>query len=218
MKLRFQCMREVPDLQDRDLDGLTRLIRNPFTGIVYKRRFRMVLGLCQDGPLDDVLEIGYGAGFLSYCLAPACKRYIGVDLYGQPAKVQENLARQGVAGLDLRVGDARRLDGIESGSLDLVVSISCLEHIREVEDVQRQVLRVLKPGGRAVYGMPVKNIISRLLFKAVGYDDNVIHPTTPRQVLAAAQSVGLSLEQERFFPPIGGHACSLYWAGRFRKR
>jgi ubiquinone/menaquinone biosynthesis C-methylase UbiE len=216
MNVRFHCMKEVPQIGDHDLEFLTRLIRHPIAGLVYRRRFRMVMALCPEAP-RKVLEIGYGAGFLAYCLAPACGEYVGIDVHASPHIVQESLNRQGVRNIELRQEDARKLEGIQSESMDLVVSVSCLEHIREQDDVQKQVLRVLKPGGLAVYGMPVKNIVSRLLFRMVGYDDSVIHPTTTLHVLAAAKRQGLVRERQTFLPPLLGHRCSLYWAGSFRK-
>ncbi len=211
-------MAEVPDIGDHDLDFLTRLIRHPISGLVYRRRFEMVMDLAAPFERAKVLEIGYGAGFLAYSFAPACGEYHGVDIHTRPGVVADVLARQGVGGLQLRTGDACELADYADGSFDMVVSVSCLEHIRAQDRVQAQVRRVLRPGGRAVYGMPAKNIVTRLLFKMVGYDDSVIHPTTGPDVIAAATAAGLSLEKQLFLPPLFGHHCSLYWAGRFQKR
>jgi SAM-dependent methyltransferase len=217
MNVRFHCMKEVPQIGDHDLAFLTRLIRHPLAGQLYRRRFQMVIALCPDKP-QRVLEIGYGAGFLAYSLAPACGEYLGIDVHAFPQLVQDTLKKQGVGNLHFSQGDARKLEGLESESFDLVVSVSCLEHIREQDEVQEQVRRVLKPGGCAVYGMPVKNIVSRLLFRMVGYDDRVIHPTTTLDVLAAAGRHGLVRQRQKFLPPLLGHRCSLYWAGRFGKQ
>jgi ubiquinone/menaquinone biosynthesis C-methylase UbiE len=164
-----------------------------------------------------VLEIGYGAGFLAYSLAPGCGRYLGVDIHRFPAEVQAVLNRQGIGNVSLSVGDARRLDGLESESVDLVVSVSCIEHIRELDQVQTEVFRVLKRGGAAVFGMPAKNFLTRLLFKAVGYDDWLIHPSTTRDCLASASAAGLALEEQHYFPRGMGDVLGLYWVARFRK-
>ena len=214
--LLFKCMCQVPSLPDPDLQLLSRLIRNPLTGILYRHRFQMVLDLISL-PVDRVLEIGYGAGFLAYTLAPHVCEYVGIDIHPYTDEVAKVLKKQGISDVVLRRGDARYLTGIPENSLNLVVSVSCLEHIKERDEIQKEVFRVLKPGGRAVYGMPVKNFISQVLFRLVGYDDDVIHPSTPQDVVASAQSQGLIFEHEAFFPSGTGHRFGLYWAGCFIK-
>jgi hypothetical protein len=60
----FRMPAETPYIGDPKLAHLARLIRNPLSGLVYRRRFDMVLSLI-DGRPSELLEIGYGAGFLS---------------------------------------------------------------------------------------------------------------------------------------------------------
>jgi SAM-dependent methyltransferase len=80
-----------------------------------------------------------------------------------------------------------------------VVSVSCLEHIRESEQVQREVFRLLRPGGQAVYGVPVKNIFTKLLFRLIGYDDEAIHPRTPMEYWRRLVLAARSWKQVKFF-------------------
>ena len=215
-RLSFRMPPAIPNIDDPDLEGLTNLIRNPFTGLVYRRRFDMVLQLLEDSP-DTVLEIGYGAGFLTYNLAPHVDRYIGVDIHAFGDRVEKCMANSGINNIEYLQGDARQMDEIEDASCDAVVSVSCLEHIRECNLVQQEVMRILRPGGQAVYGVPVKNILTKTLFRLVGYDDEVIHPSDPSDVLEAARDSGLILEEAIFLPRVCGLMTGLYWAARFRK-
>lgn len=212
----FRMLPTVPDIEDPDLDHLTRLIRNPLTGTVYRRRFDMVLQLLEIGP-DRLLEIGYGAGFLTYNLAPLVHQYTGVDIHAYGDRVAECMTSLGINNIEYLQADARSLDEIPDSSCDTVVSVSCLEHIRECELVQQEIMRVLRPGGQAVYGVPVKNFITSALFWILGHDDKVIHPSDPRDVLKAARVSGLVLEKQTFLPKINGFLTGLYWAARFRK-
>ena len=216
MRLKFKCMSRAPEMDDPDLAHLTRLIRHPLTGLFYRRRFQAVLNLC-DTPIDRVLEIGYGAGFLACVLASEAREYIAVDIHAECEKVAIALAKAGVRNVSCRTGDTRRLDGVEDNSIDLAVSVSCLEHIREQDDVQKEVFRVLKPEGRAVYGLPVRNLITKMCLKVLGYDDSRIHPSGPADVIVAAEKAGLVPDRQTFLPPGLGYRLGLYWAGRFVK-
>jgi SAM-dependent methyltransferase len=202
-------MPKIPHLKDPDLDKLSRFISYPISGPLYRHRFQMVLDLCIT-PVERILEIGYGAGLLSYNLAPQAQQYVAVDIHRESEEVQRALREQGILNVKCKIGDARALEEIPNEVFDLVVSVSCLEHVREVEAVQEEVCRVLKVGGHAVYGMPVKNLITKTLFRIVGYDDSVIHPSTPLDVITAAQIAGLNRERERFLPRWAGHKFGLY--------
>ena len=204
-------------MDDTDLAHLTRLVRHPLTGLFYRRRYQEVLDLC-DTPVDRALEIGYGVGFLACVLAPQAREYLAVDIHDESEKVIIALAEAGVRNVSCRTGDARSLDDIEDNSIDLAVSVSCLEHIREQDGVQKEVFRVLKPEGRAVYGLPVRNLITKMCFKFLGYDYRRIHPSCPADVLAGAKKAGLIPDRQTFLPPRLGHYLGLYWAGRFVKR
>lgn len=215
-KVEFRCMFQAPDMGDHDLDGLTNLIRRPIIGLFYRHRFRMVLNLCPM-PADRVLEIGYGTGFLAYTLAPLVREYFAVDIHTRPKLVEKTLQDLGISNVSCGIGDARNLEGVPDGFFDLVASVSCLEHIREQDAVQRQVWRVLKDGGTAVYGLPTKNLFASLCLRIVGYDDRIIHPSSPSDVIAAAGKAGFTRDREEIFPTGLGKRFGLYWVGRFLK-
>ena len=213
---KFKCMDMPPRLHNHDCDLLTRAMYWPFIGFFYRHRFQMALDMI-NLPVTSVLEIGYGAGFLAYTLAPKVKYYTGIDIHDKPQDVAEALRKNGIHNVTLRVADVRNLTSIPEGSFDLVVAVSCLEHIAEHMLVQRQIVKVLRKGGQAVYGIPNKNILTRVFFNTLGYDDNLIHPTDYHNVLDSAKSAGLLLDAEKIFPGWVGRHFSFYWVGRFIK-
>lgn len=75
----------------------------------------------------------------------------GADI--APATVRE--ARRVLAGHRPRfaVGDVRRLPHPD-GAFDLVYSMGTVEHFEETEQALGEIFRVLRPGGRAVVGVP----------------------------------------------------------------
>ena len=106
----------------------------------------------RDLPYDRALELGCGSGFflLNLIQAGVARRGSVTDLSPGMVKVAtrngENLGLQ----IDGRVADA---EGIryDDASFDLVVGHAVLHHIPDVELSLREVVRVLKPGGRFVF-------------------------------------------------------------------
>ncbi len=97
----------------------------------------------------DILEIGPGTGTnLRYYSTGI--RWIGVEPnpFMHPYLKRE-AGRLGLK-IELRDGQAERLE-LGEGSLDAVVSTLVLCSVRDVPDTLREILRVLKPGGRFLF-------------------------------------------------------------------
>jgi ubiquinone/menaquinone biosynthesis C-methylase UbiE len=109
-------------------------------------------------PYGDALEVGCGTGFFLLNLAQAgvLERGHVTDISpGMVAAAERNAQALGfsVAG---RVADAEQLP-YDGGCFDLVVGHAVLHHIPDVELALREVLRVLRPGGRFVFaGEPTR--------------------------------------------------------------
>jgi SAM-dependent methyltransferase len=120
-------------------------------------RFRLVAG-SEGWPYGHALELGCGTGFflLNLMQAGVASRGSVTDL--SPGMVQVALRNAASLGLDVdgRVADAERIP-YDDGTFDLVVGHAVLHHIPDVPAALREVLRVLKPGGRFVFaGEPTR--------------------------------------------------------------
>ena len=120
-------------------------------------QFRVVAG--EDGwPFETAMELGSGTGFflLNLMQGGVIKKGSVTDL--SPGMVEVALRNAANLGLDVdgRVADAERIP-YDDNSFDLVVGHAVLHHIPDVPAAFREVLRVLKPGGRFVFaGEPTK--------------------------------------------------------------
>ena len=93
-------------------------------------------------------DLACGPGTLAIRFAPRVRWMCGVDLTpAMLSRARKVAAENGVANLDLVLGDAQLLPFAER-SLDLVVTSYSFHHISDPPRVLREMHRVLKPGGR----------------------------------------------------------------------
>jgi len=118
-------------------------------------------------PYGLALELGAGTGFflLNLMQAGVAQRGVVTDISSGMVSVALRNARE--LGLDVtgEVADAELLPFADE-SFDLVLGHAVLHHIPDVELAMREVLRVLKPGGRFVFcGEPTQrgDVIARNL-------------------------------------------------------
>jgi ubiquinone/menaquinone biosynthesis C-methylase UbiE len=118
-------------------------------------------------PYADALEIGCGTGFFLLNLAQAGvleKGHVTDISPGMVAVAEQNAAALGLS-VQGRVADAETLP-YDDASFDLVVGHAVLHHVPDVERALREVLRVLRPGGRFVFaGEPTRygDVVARRL-------------------------------------------------------
>ncbi|WP_020105503.1 class I SAM-dependent methyltransferase [Nocardia sp. 348MFTsu5.1] len=114
-------------------------------------RFDAVAG-GQPLPYERALELGCGTGFflLNLMQGGIAKKGSVTDL--SPGMVKVALRNAEHLGLDVdgRVADAETIP-YDDNTFDLVVGHAVLHHIPDVEKSLREVIRVLKPGGRFIF-------------------------------------------------------------------
>ena len=142
-------------------------------------------------PYERALEIGAGTGFfvLNLMQAGLAKSAVVTDI--SPGMVDVAVRNGAGLGLDVtgQVADAETLP-FEDGEFDLVIGHAVLHHIPDVELALREVLRVLRPGGRFVFcGEPTRrgDFVARRLSRATWW--------------AATRAIRLPYLRERYGRP-----------------
>lgn len=124
-----------------------------------------------------VLDFGCGSGENSLVLARRGARVVGVDLSESLLRLaRRRLEVNGVAeGARFVAGSAHDLP-LAARSVDLVLGIAILHHL-DLDLVSKEVRRVLKPGGRAIFQEPVRNsAVIRFLRSLIPYRAPDISP------------------------------------------
>ncbi len=95
-----------------------------------------------------VLDVGCGNGLLLYNLRSRFDELYGLDLIPEQAE----WARSTLAGLknkiDIRVGNVEEGTNFPDGYFDFITMENVIEHLFDVRKVIREMLRLLRPGGR----------------------------------------------------------------------
>ena len=104
-----------------------------------------------------VVDFGCGSGANSVLLAGRGAHVWGIDISQDLLRLaQRRLAVSGRAnGATFIAGSAHDMP-FPDGSIDVVFGIAILHHL-DLDLVSREVKRVLKPGGRAIFQEPVRN-------------------------------------------------------------
>ena len=167
---------------------------NPYRRYKSERDRRLVLkslGLCDH---DRVLEVGCGYGWISEALWNSANiEWTGVDLSVE--MVRHLCAAHPARGVRTLLVDARKLP-FRDGEFDKVLCTGVLMHITENELAVRELLRVLRPGGRLVCS--INNALSPFSIpvrlwnrRKKGFVQKFQLPTSFRQLLGTG---GLQLD------------------------
>jgi ubiquinone/menaquinone biosynthesis C-methylase UbiE len=109
-------------------------------------------------PGMKVLDLGCGDGTTALPAARLGAHVQGVDIARNlVAAGNKRIEKEGLTNISIREGDVTKLEGIEDGSFDLVVSIFGAMFAPKPFDVAQELVRVTRRGGRIVMGNWIPN-------------------------------------------------------------
>lgn len=119
------------------------------TSAVHAQGQELELVACQIAatPQSRVLDVGCGAGHMSFAAASSAQEVVAYDLTPEMlAVVEQEAARRGLSNIKTRQGSAEALP-FQDASYDWVVSRYSAHHWRDLRQALQEIRRVLKPGG-----------------------------------------------------------------------
>jgi SAM-dependent methyltransferase len=159
---------------------------------------------------DHALELGCGTGFflLNLMQGGIARRGTVTDLSpGMVAVATRNAANLGLD-VEGRVADAETIP-VPDASVDLVVGHAVLHHIPDLDTAFREILRVLRPGGRFVFaGEPTRigDLYARKLGQATWWATTRFAPSSwlrpPAELDESSRAAALeSVVDQHVFDP-----------------
>jgi len=140
------------------------------------------------------MEIGCGQCFLIPELSRHCNSVYGIDLHNELKKTESIVKKECAGNFNLINADIRGIP-FKKGTFELIVCLSALEHIKELDSAIREITYVIKEGNVVILGFPAKNKVTSKLFDFLGYNDEDIHPSGHREILESCKSL-LAFEEE----------------------
>jgi SAM-dependent methyltransferase len=171
----------------------------PLTAQLYLARLRLARRLLGSRRVGSILEVGFGSGVFLPELSAHTDFLAGIDVHDKVDAVAQMMDRLG-AQAELRQASLFEIP-FADGSFDAVVCLSVLEHLTDLNSALSEFRRVLRPGGVAILGFPVRNPLTDAFFKLVGYNPREIHPSSHVDIYGAAEHhPALRLERRTHMP------------------
>jgi ubiquinone/menaquinone biosynthesis C-methylase UbiE len=117
-------------------------------------RYAMAMELAKD---KVVLDVASGEGYGAYLLSKYAKKVIGVELDADAVAHALNKYANQCDNLEFLQSSATNLP-LPDNSIDVVTSFETLEHLREQDEMIREISRVLKEEGCLLISTPEKSI------------------------------------------------------------
>jgi SAM-dependent methyltransferase len=111
---------------------------------------QLLLQTARPTPNSEVLDVACGPGLLACAFAPHALKVTGID--ATPAMIERAMALQtqrGLTNMSWQIGDVNKLP-YSDGQFEIVISRYSLHHFIDPASVLREMVRVLRPGGRIV--------------------------------------------------------------------
>lgn len=146
-------------------------------------------------PHHSVLEVGCGTGNYTVPVARRCKEVVGID--SSPEMLQylrERLLREGLANIEIRLGQLPDRLGAAQGEFDGAMVIGVLNYAEDLEESLRVLASVLKPGGWAIFNVPIPTIEGRIYAFSEFLNRRRAFLYSPEEIVLLTESTGLRVE------------------------
>src|SRR3989304_7341916 len=136
---------------------------DPLQRYWHNRRFEEV-GEVLEKTDGEILDIGCADGVFSKVIlnGTSAKKLIGIDFIKGSVEWASNHWKKDKK-LNFRIGDAQKLN-FKSGSFSAVFAIEVLEHVYDPVKVLKEIKRLLKKNGYALFLVPSDSLLFRIVW------------------------------------------------------
>lgn len=182
----------------------------PLLGRISRARFHLIKKLLGKSRGRRLLEIGYGSGVFLPDLAGYADAVYGADIHDEPTRVAESLAANGVEA-ELVASGAEKMPWPDD-FFDLIVAVSALEFVADLDAVCREVKRLLRPGGRFLVVTPGRSPLLDLGLKIMTGESAKKDFADRREFIRPTLDRHFAIRRELTFPRYGARLLRLYTA------
>ena len=192
----------------------------PIAGSFYKKRLDMVASMIQNEKYDRLLDIGCGSGIFLKELETKCKNLYAIDMHRKMHFVKSMIDKEKIDA-NLCEGSITHLP-FASEVFSCIISVSVVEHIRDLDRAFSELNRVAQKNAIIVLGFPVKNIFTDIIFKiSFKFLPNAKleeeHVSNHIEIIGAAKQRYKNIEMS-FFPAFFPVSLSAYCVIKIVKR
>ncbi len=185
-------------------------------GPIQRKRFEIVAGLLPEKKSGRLLEIGYGSGIFMPELSRRCDELYGLDPHPKKDEINAALRRHCVDA-SLTMGNAESIPFDES-FFDVVVAVSAMEYVSDIERSCVEIGRVLAPGGIFVFITPGQSRILDLAVWLLTGQSAEFQYGDRRQRLSDVVFRFFDVAQQRVYCPFSLPVIKLYTAYDLRPK
>jgi len=141
---------------------------NPLINWLFWQRLRTAMNYIEKyTPYENILDFGCGSGVMLPFLAQHVRQVTAIDIDLVPL---ESLKKHIPLAENVRVLDAKQisLSQLTPKSFDLINALDVLEHVDDLSTTLRDLLHLLRPGGRLLVSGPTENIFYQMGRKLAG--------------------------------------------------
>lgn len=175
---------------------------NPLTSITFRQTNAKIVRLLEPKQNSSLLDVGCGSGILIKYLLDANRgmKLFGLDITPKMVEVAKRKFANNPS-VEITLGSAVKMP-YKDNSFDYVTCASSFHHHPDPLKSAKEMVRVLKPGGKLlILDMCIEGLLRKILFKVenVYHNEGKVFRLTNKEMFDLYQTVGLKqIEQSTF--------------------
>lgn len=180
---------------------------------IQKMRFRAIVDMIDGGVADRLLEVGTGSGIFLLELSKHCKELYAIDNHDNMDIVGDTCRQMGLK-CNLRKESIEKTS-FQDGFFDMIVAVSVLEFVDNLQGALDEIKRILKPGGSLLTLCPQESQAADFVLKKISRRAPKHEFVQSRKSVYRILEDNFSICTKKIFPPILGKFFPVYYFYKF---